>query len=410
MTKSQIEGILVKNMEDRMFGYGDALYIQEGAICISRLKDWGWHYQDNEGHNFVFSLKKDGFEWKATVEGKNTGNVILTEVEPTLIHDYYPESVKCRVRYGNEKATHPLSCNQSHRISLQRYREDESHPVHLERNTGYYPSWLVPLLGSTSSGKSCWLYALRTMKVSTELRKLVPCAFNVDPTQSSVPLRLEATQVGKEHFVPVPILGEKNEIQAMVYFMDLAGEIGALEDRGRLQVNMQASIRSYASGLIVMKDINDLDGKPNIGNPTNLLLQMAASGGLPPRVCCVLTGADQICKNRELQERLLFTEKSPVFEALGSMKDSTITKEKRKDNMYMHMAIAADLLNRSGVNPLQEKVACFIVSSCTEITDSQGETSRKLDFSNAKNVELPAAYMLEWLVDMQALKKGRTGK
>lgn len=387
------------NGKNGVFEIGKALYIQEGAICISEKEDWGWHYQDNEGHNFVFSLKKGGFGWKAIVEGKNAGNVTLTEVEPTLIN-HCPESVKCRVRYGNEKATHPLSRNQNHRISLRRYREDESQYVYLERNTGYYPSWLVPLLGATSSGKSCWLYALRTMKVSTELRKLVPCAFNVDPTQSSVPLRLEATQVGKERFVPVPIMGEKNEIRAMVYFVDLAGEIGALEDRGNLQGNMQASIRSYASGLIVMRDVNDLNGKQNVGNPTNLLLQMTASGGLPLRVCFVLTGADQICKNRELQERLLFTEKSPVFEALGSMEDSTVTKEKRKDNMYMHMAIAADLLNRGGVNPLKEKVACFIVSSCTEVTDSQGETSKKLDFSNAKNVELPAAYMLEWLVNM----------
>ena len=82
------------------------------------------------------------------------------------------------------------------------------------------------------------------------------------------------------------------------------------------------------------------------------------------------------------------------------MEDSTRSKEKRKDNMYKHMAIAADLLNRGGVNPLREKVACFIVSSCTEATDGYGEASKKLDFSNAKNVELPAAYMLEWLVDM----------
>ena len=376
------------NRKNGMFEIGEALYIQEGAISISEPADWGWHYQDNEGHNFVFSLKEEGFGWKATVVSENSGNnkVVLTDVEVESINGN-PESVRCRVKFGSDSASHPISRNQSHRISLARYREDKRQYVHLERNTGYYPSWMVPLLGSTSSGKSCWLHALRTMRVAENLKRFVPHVVNVDPTQNTTMLKLKATQVGQERLVPVPIVDKKNMIKAMVYFVDLAGEIGDFEDRGNLQGNMQASIRSYASGLIVTRDINDLAGKPSVGNPVKLLLDMTASGGLPPRVCLVLTGADRIRSSEWLQKRLLYTKKSPVFEEVVSMPGD------EKDNMYKHMAIASDLLNRGGVNPLGENAACFVVSSCTEQGDS-------LDFSDSKNVELPAAYMMEWLVNM----------
>lgn len=394
---------------------GTAVYIQNNSIHCCPTEDWGWSYIDGAGHNLILALRKEAGLWKAIVykaqdfvSGKGkpqpATDIHITELEVTPISDK-PEHLKFNIEFRKESLTYnDITLESTRRIPLSNFLKYGIVGPLLLWDSGYYPSQIVALLGARDSGKSCWLYALQTSMIRRRLSHMLPCHFEFSRKSAEIrdPLGATPPDLSTINFCPLRILDQQGHTQNIVYFLDLAGEIGVIHqvdsdpqsqdnEHNYNNANIRSSIQKYASGLLVFRNQNSLENKDTELEPNDLIRRIIDGGMSVQYICNVITEADkiqaQLKQDPAYRDRKCLTSQSPVFQTLGEGEDYL-------QKMYQHIAIAQYLLTHS-TEIAYNDIPCFLVSSC------QSSASRLLNFTSPKNVELPAAYMLEQLVDFE---------
>lgn len=396
---------------------GTAVYIQNNSIHCCPTEDWGWSYIDGAGHNLILALRKEAGLWKAIVykaqdfvSGKGkpqpATDIHITELEVTPISDK-PEHLKFNIEFRKESLTYnDITLESTRRIPLSNFLKYGIVGPLLLWDSGYYPSQIVALLGARDSGKSCWLYALQTSMIRRRLSHMLPCHFEFSRKSAEIrdPLGATPPDLSTINFCPLRILDQQGHTQNIVYFLDLAGEIGVIHqvdsdpqsqdnehNYNYNNANIRSSIQKYASGLLVFRNQNSLENKDTELEPNDLIRRIIDGGMSVQYICNVITEADkiqaQLKQDPAYRDRKCLTSQSPVFQTLEEGTDYL-------QKMYQHIAIAQYLLTHS-TEIAYNDIPCFLVSSC------QSSASGLLNFMSPKNVELPAAYMLEQLVDFE---------
>lgn len=451
-----------------MIKIGEAVYLDGTSIQSSMQDDWGWFFAinlDNDGKNdndsengknnekdvakkyFVLKVYKNGImdkiknkikneirdEWEAEIINPKSANEVevtmgssASDDEPIVTRVTIEQgsvkeinaclySFSASVEYKKGKTSHKVRFpfNQKHRISLSYYTDyicGNNNVIvtkaRLIPDSGYYPSHFFFMLGATSNGKSCWLYALNTRKVRAKAMiqyknssglKLVYFGNN----QSANVDTIDATQVDEIKFYSCQINKNKDEEnkdkdKEVVFIVDLAGEISNLSNDDPKIDNIVLRICSYASGVFVVRNHKWLlDGEIKDSDPNENIYKNLMGGTNPisqNKVCYILTGTDiikeEINKDPAKGEPHYITPDSPIF-----------SQAETKDQMYLRMALTSDIMKR--LEPLVGDSPCFPVSSCSPQKDENGNPMKNeknkelLTFKESCNVELPFIYMLE---------------
>ena len=398
---------------------GTAVYLQDGCIKCCPVEDWGWHYQDGEGNNLILNLQKEAGLWKAVVykaedfsdskaKPKPATDIEIAGLNVAAPISGKPEHLRFHITFkdgsGKTKESREITLESTHRVPMSNFLKHGIVGPTLLWDSGYYPVQIVALLGARDSGKSCWLYALQTSIIRRRLSRMLPCRFEFGrkPAEIRDPLGATPPDLSSFNFCPLRILDQQGHTQNIVYFLDLAGEIGVIEGKNvDLQsqgkqnnynsANVRSSIQKYASGLIVFRNQNSLENERTEQEPTDLIRRIIDGGMSAQYICNVITEADKIQESLKQDpvycNKKRLTDQSPVFQTLSEGMDYL-------QEMYQHIAIAQDLLAYS-TEMAYDEIPCFLVSSCQPAAGAEG----LLNFGSPKNVELPAAYMIEQLVD-----------
>ena len=393
---------------------GQALCISDGLIETVPKNKWYWRYVTDSRDVLIFGISDRSIptlnRW--VLEIKNTrqnipfeqyivdeNKIETRDVTVNLVKGYpYQLSFDLVVKHS-EKASNweikHITLGQKNRISGNAL-EKRGKIRYLLADSGYYPTRLVVMLGDTHNGKSCFLYALHTHAVARRLSRMLPDGgfYGMQETLRDV---IPPTQPQDVHYYPFYASSE-GKIASVIYFLDLAGEISRVDDaeyedrnanggHAPFTQNLQYSIASYASALLVVSNLHVLAGAE--GGPVTFLKMLSMKGQLPKQICYVQTEADLLEEmlQRDPAQRIEMGigQNSKVFQNVAEQPDE-------REALFQHMAIANEVMRNRLLNlKITVNSPCFMVSSCCK-KDSQ------LDFSNAKNVELPVAYLVRQFV------------
>ncbi len=380
----------------KLLGIGDAIYKEGTSIQISKPDDWGWYYRNDEGDVAVIQVKKNWMgKWVKSIPCPDKQQNI--EIEVALYNNKvsrekngFPYEVLAEIRKkgSREKVITPLK-----RISLKRYFED-GQVTELVKESGYYPTLFIFMLGSTTNGKTCFLNSLGTSAVRKRVQRRQIRYFNVERTEIKKPLdptKLEVIEFKPFYFLLKENGKDKNKVIAFI--VDLAGESINCEDPKNAAVILRNSIREYASGIFVVRSakwlINQKDQIINQYDPSEYIFQHL-DDDIKDKLCYVLTGADLLKKelecnrlDKKLSEELNLTPDGPIFRPVGNT-----------EQMYENMAITSYIMNIFDADIVDSP--CFAVSCCCDIEDEKG--NKLLDFGQSYNTDLPITYMLQRLI------------
>lgn len=384
---------------------GQAVYREKNSIQISEPNDWGWFYRSEDGDMLVIQVHKNIWgKWVRTIPYHVLPNPQIDVTDLKVIHrNDLPYSVKARIvsndRNNKKTESEPVPFK---RISLKRFRNLKSDETvenaYLEPESGYCPTLFIFMLGGTGNGKTCWLSALKT----TEIKRKIFSQRHIhyfEPKQG-IDVAPDGTKMETIIFHPF-FLSKKSDndedddnIKAVVFIVDISGEIGNYRRREPQIEILRDSIGELASGIFVVRNEKWLLGQEIIQNdPTEFiilgLLQQEDNDLSKDKFCYILTCADKIKDMLEKGEdiRLDLAPDSPIF----TQTDCTAKQ------MYENMAIASDIMKRRdgtiGNSP------CFAVSCCSNTGKKDDKTGREfLDFDAGYNADLPIVYMLQRLV------------
>jgi|GEM_PF-3689428 len=382
----------------KILGIGEAIYLEGTSIQISRPDDWGWFYRSSDGDYLVIQVRKNIFgKYKPVIPADINQNIQVSETDITDLKvddrkNGLPDAVSARIKIGNKRVHAHFQ-----RISLKRYDElatnGDVKEAMLESHSGYFPSLLIFMLGATSSGKTCWLHALNTRSIRDKV--LRQRHINYFGQEQNVVERLDPTKLTKIKFNKF-FLRRGKKIQALVFIVDLAGEVNDLNQEDKDYVMLRESIREYASGIFVVKNGKSLLKHETVQHDPGefiLLDLLQDDNGLDEdKFCYILTCVDkiqEIIKNDTgKQDEFDLTPDCPIFRST----DSSL------EQMYENMAIASYIMKDRiiGDSP------CFAVSCCSDTGTTNEETGKEfLDFGNGYNSDLPLVYMLKKLVKIK---------
>ena len=389
---------------------GRAVYIDDAAIQFSNHEDWGWICQVNNGGELLScviqltKIKKKllvGFsnpfskgEWKADILEDSLNDNKDNKIEVVAL-DFVQEVNGLPFKFTatikiNDKTFH-TSSDQEKRISLAYYKNKHDMNRRLVPVSGYYPSYFFFMLGSTKSGKSCWLHALNTDKVRN--RAIKQCkpwniTYSKSEAENTEPLKpTEVNDFKESAFNSFDL--ETTREQVHVFVVDVAGEINKREKRKTEPNigNILGSILPYAAGIFVVYNkewfFKEPQEKDEI-DPFDTIIDLKRGGLTEDKFCYILTGGDRIKKDVEKDstkgEEYSLTSQSPILRPTDGS----------EEQMLENMAIASNFMKerdeRVGNSP------CFVVSCCSDTEDG------RLEFKDAYNAELPIVYMLRSLI------------
>lgn len=431
---------------------GEAICILNGQIKKVPKEKWYWQYKIDlagKGRLLVFGingvpllpLNRWNLELKNTAQKLRYREYLLgldetkielknIKVDPAKNNSNYPYRISLDLHYKpsqdeSEWEFEHIILNQSHRISKDDLEESGIICPLLE-DSGYYPTRIVVMAGDTHTGKSCFLYALRTQNVSFRLSNILNNGFFYDMNKAIHDV-IPATHPSEIHHYAFYIQNSKKETTTIVYFVDLAGEIVRVNQKDKenkgttnIEANIRESISGYASALIVVTNLKAFYRRQM---PVAFLQQLTMLRRIPTHICYVQTEADLIQqllngKEDEIIRRLLnnsddeddleFAQElmsDPDYKDQWRLgKNSEIFKNAAdaydpEEAIFRHISIANDVLSRQFFTlRISENVPCFFVSSCHEAVAPNQE--RQLNFKNAKNVELPIAYLVRQFVKL----------
>lgn len=399
----------------------DAIYKDNNSmINTSPIDDWGWYCKDKEedklliirvvkksvfsrkwepeiivGSEVIDDIKIDGvdvinkrpYEIRASIKIKNVWEPVTFDQECRISISYY-ENLKNKKNGTSENVKEETSENVKEENSENVIMSE----VSLIPDSGYYSSYLFFMLGSTASGKSCWIYALNTSNVRNRaMRQYEPkslCYCRENATLADTFLPTDITKIEFNDFTVTKNSDDPNK--KLVFIVDLGGEVANSKAKDQKTIdrrNIVTRIRSLATGIFVVRNEKWLyekqDAKANETDPAELLYKKLRIGEHPlleNQFCYILTGADRIQKaiteDTELGERLELASNSPIFSQAEDQKQ-----------MDMNMAITHSIMKKR-----DERIKtspCFAVSNCGDTEDG------KLDFKKNYNVELPFIYILK---------------
>jgi len=384
----------------RLLSIGEAIYRDGTSIQISKPDDWGWYYRNEEGDVAVIQVHKDFFgKWvKSVPYPDKQQNVAIKmdihHVNETKGAEGLPKDVFATISKGNKiiETTFPLK-----RISVKGFFEGGQDVPFLEPESGYYPTLFIFMLGSMSNGKTCWLTSLGSGAVRRRVqRERTISYFHV--------LKSEIDKSGPTGHQEIPPFkpfflyksgNENKTIQAVVFIVDLGGEISNCRTTDPKVLILQDTIKRFASGIFVVRNakwlFNQNNHEINRYDPSEYILlhlaQEPDNAFSEDKFCYILTGADILKKDieskKEIDEELNLTSGSPIFK-----------QAENTEQMYENMAIASYIMKTRdgsiGDSP------CFAVSSGCATKDEQGNPG--LDYRQSYNADLPIIYMLQRLI------------
>jgi len=384
----------------KILSIGQAVYREANSIQISEPDDWGWFYRSEDGDMLVIQVHKNIWgKWVRTIPYHVLPNPQIDVTDLKVEHrNDLPYSVKARIvskdRNNKKAKSAPVLFK---RISLDRFSHLESKEsvenAYLEPESGYRPTLFFFMLGGTGSGKTCWLTALSTGTIQDKIFSQRHIHyFDQSPETIVAP---DGTKPETIIFHPFFLSKKRNkkDMRAVVFIVDISGEIGNYKRRDPQFEILRDSIGELASGLFVVRSEKWLLGQKIIQNdPSEFIILdlLQRDNDLDEdKFCYILTCADKIKDMLEKGEdiRLDLAPDSPIF----TQTDCTAKQ------MYENMAIASDLMKRRdgtiGNSP------CFAVSCCSNTGKKDDKTGREfLDFDAAYNADLPIVYMLQRLV------------
>ena len=385
----------------KILSIGQAVYIEQNSIQISETDDWGWFYRSEDGDILVIQVHKNIWgKWVRTIPFSVLPNpqIDVTDLRVEDRNDL-PFRVKARIvsKNKNNKKTKSAFVPFK-RISLTRFSnlnsDETAENAYLEPESGYHPTLFIFMLGGTGSGKTCWLKALSTPKIQDKIFSQRHIHYFYRGTDTGV--APEPTKMGTITFHPF-FLSKKRDrkVQAVVFIVDVGGEIGNYKREDPEILILQDSIGELASGIFVVRSEKWLFGQGIILNDPNEfiildLLQQEDNDLSEDKFCYILTCADtikEVLENRGTNVNLNLAPDSPIF----TQTDCST------EQMYQNMAIASDIMKTKdgtiGNSP------CFAVSCCSNTGIKDDKTGRELlDFGKGYNADLPIVYMLQRLV------------
>jgi len=376
----------------KLLSIGEAVYLEKTLIRISKPDDWGWFYRSEEGDILIIQVHKNIFgKWGISIpDGQQNVQIDVKDIK-VVPRNGLPYKVSARIKIGDKYTTAPFK-----RISLKRYAE-LAHDVDIKEaslvpNSGYYPSLFIFMLGATSNGKTCWLHALNTYAVQERVFRQHP-VFYFGLKDEVIP-PLPPTAVSEITFNDFFLCKRgNNRIQAVVFVVDLAGEINNCKNEDPKVMMLRESIERFASGIFVVRNEKWLFRQEiNQNDPSEYilleLLQEPDNAFSADKFCYILTGADRVKKileNKGTDEKINLTPDSPVFRPTDCS----------PEQMYQNMAVAADIMKTRDGRIRIGNSPCFVISCCGDTEDG------KLDFRNSCNADLPIVYMLQMLVKIR---------
>ena len=406
-------------MTTKIIEIGDAIYLDESSIQVSKPDDWGWFTSEFNSLLVVQLVKvrqtlllgltnpfSEG-DWEITVAYKGDDlEVESIEIDEKSITDIgglpYEFSANIRTNNGNKKC----SFVQEQRISLAHYNKilkNENLLVDehiLIPDSGYYPSCFFFMLGATSNGKTCWLHALNTDNVRNKAIEHFSgrWTINYSRNESETSKPLSATKIedfNEKAFYSFELNDAKGEKNIHVFVVDVAGEINRREQRKKNAVrNILLTISPYAAGIFVVRNKDWLfrenqeqKQEEEFDPSTTIQKLMKGNNALTEdKICYILTGADKIKKDIERDfkkgEEHNLAPNSPIF---------------CHTEIDLNRAIASDIMKRR--DRRIKNSPCFAVSCCCD-TEDEDTKKEKLNFLKAYNVELPLIYMLKSLLEI----------
>ena len=385
----------------KILSIGQAIYREKNSIQISEPDDWGWFYRSEDGDMLLIQVHKDIWgKWVRTIPFSVFPNprIDVTDLKVDDRNDL-PYTVKARIVGMDSKNKKAKSAQVIFkRVSLTRFsnlNSDETvENAYLEPESGYRPTLFIFMLGGTGSGKTCWLNALNIPQIQDKIfsqRHIY--YFDQRPRTDVAP---EGTNPGTIIFHPFFLSKKRNkkDMRAVVFIVDISGEIGNYKIKDSQFEILRDSIGELASGIFVVRSEKWLLGQEIIQNdPSEFIILdlLQRDNDLDEdKFCYILTCADKIKKILEEKKEnvnLDLAPDSPIF----TQTDCTAKQ------MYENMAIASDLMKRRdgtiGNSP------CFAVSCCSNTGRKDDKTGREiLDFDAGYNADLPIVYMLQRLV------------
>jgi len=399
----------------------DAIYKgSNSAIEISKPDDWGW-YRNIEDEFLIIRVRKTGilrkWEPEKIVGTKRIGDIkidgvqlkngrpyrIVVKIEINDLWETVTFDQECRISisyYENLKNSKGVNENTSEDVKeeISQGKKEETYvemsKVKLIPESGYFPSYLFFMLGSTASGKSCWIYALNTQDVRNRAIRQYRCQNNDrvllycrnNPTKSGKLPATGITEIEFNEFTVKKNLDDPNK--KLVFIVDLGGEVAnnkAQDTNANDRGNIVGRIIGLATGIFVVRNeewlYGNMNAKANETDPARLIYEDLMAGPLlKQQFCYILTGADRIKKaiteDTKLGERLVLASNSVIF----SQADN---QDQMQENMLRTSAIMKKRDERIGDSP------CFAVSNCGDTEDG------KLDVEKSYNVELPFIFMLK---------------
>ena len=391
----------------KILNIGEAVYRRGNSIKISEPDDWGWYYNSGDGDVLVIQVRKSIFgKYKPIIPSyinqtpvNQNIQINVTDITDLEVHDNknsrLPETVEATIKISNKRNRVSFQ-----RISLKSYSElpanGDIKEALLEPYSGYYHSLFIFMLGATSSGKSCWIHALKTRAVQERVRS--QRHIHYFGQEEDVVEKLEPTNINKRIvFNRVFLCKRKSKkIQTVVFIVDLAGEVNDLNREDKEYTMLRTSIREYASGIFVVKNGETMltQGVAKHAPGEFILLDLLQDENDlgEDKFCYILTCADKIKaaleKDTAKQDKFNLVPDSPIF----SPTDCST------EQMYQNMAIASYIMK----DRIIEDSPCFVVSCCSNTGTINEQTGKELlDFGKGYNSDLPLVYMLKKIVKIK---------
>lgn len=429
---------------------GEAICISKGQIQTVPIKKWYWQYKtvlENKGQLLVFGFSKP-WNW-SSLELKNTAGKLPYKQHVIGVDENKIELSNVKVSLNRYGARLPYSItldlvykpsqnpdSWEHRcITLKQKDRISGDELELRgrvrpllNNSGYFPTRIVVMAGDTHTGKSCFLYALQTRKVIGNLRRILGNGL-FEKLNDEVYDVIPSTHPDEIHYYALYINNEvKHRADSVIFFIDLAGEVvrsnqdekydEADNDISSVKDSIRSSIAKYASALIV---VTNRKAFYRGELPVAFLQELEHMDRRPEHICYVQTEADLLQQSlndsSEQFIRQLLVDPNNKKDGLLAQallknpdhlrewkisKDSEVFKDTSraadfKEAVFRHMAIAGNTMSdRFFTQGLSSDAPCFFVCSCQEMDALDG--TKKLDFTKARNVELPVAYLVRQLV------------
>ena len=383
---------------------------RNGTPCPA--KDWLYQIR-TRGETVHVRLLRRGLGWDAeVVQTENSPKQVSVSVRECDQVNGLAYTAELEISVGKQGAETVILMPEDR---IARSSLTQAATVSFLPDSGYYPTFFLPMLGTVASGKSCFACAAQTKAVAQQMRELLPFGYETIHTLQQQP-RLAPTELGRVSQYPFNILDKKGEIRALCYLVDISGETTVDRRRGRALEGMLTEdsiggdladeqtanrilkqILRLSDGLLVFVDQRGFQPGARVRGDVQLLLQrLRRQKKLPKTICLICTHADALQKLlRESPDKLdlggaRLCPDSLVFSEATSAEDP-------REAMNKHLAIAAQVCG-----PLLDPalpMGGFLVQS----VEATGETDpvtgeRLLDFSKGKNVALPLAYVFEQLI------------